>query len=174
MFDYWGLATLQPFGEATAVENLRRQDFDAYAPKFLELRVIRGRKVETASSLFQGYLFVRLTDRWRSIFGTRGVSGMIMDGDANAETAVPSRVRDREIEKLRAAEVDGVIILEPRVRARRKFAAGDQVMVRAGTAMEYKLGIFSGDARHDRMKVLFRMLGRETPVYVRESDLVAV
>lgn len=170
MFDYWALATVQPMREKLAAENLARQDFETYSPLVLEQRVVCGRKVECATPLFRGYMFVRLHDRWRSILGTRGVTGLMLD----ALEEVPVRIRESEIEKIRSAEIDGVIILEKKVRARRRFAEGDEVMVRQGLALESKIGIFSGDTRQDRMKVLFKMLGREVPIYVRESDLVAV
>jgi transcriptional antiterminator RfaH len=174
MFDYWALATLQPFGETIAVENCSQQGFESYSPICLGQKVIRGRKVEFASPLFPGYLFVKLTDRWRSLFGTRGITGLILDGDPTSECAVPMRIRTSEIARIRSAEVDGVIILEPRARARRRFARGDEVRTKAGTALENRLGVFSGETRQDRLKILFNMFGREVGVYVRESDLTAI
>lgn len=174
MFDYWALATLQPFGERLAVENCSQQGFEPYSPRCLDQRVVKGRKVEFEAPLFPGYLFVKLTDRWRSLFGTKGITGLILDGDPTSEFAVPMRIRTSEIARIRSAEVDGVIIIEPRARARRRFAKGDQVRTKAGTAMENRIGVVSGETRQDRLKILFGMFGREVGVYVRESDLTAI
>jgi hypothetical protein len=56
MCDYWGLATLLPFGEGLACEHLGRQGFELYSPNFLGLKVLLCREVETVSPLFPGYL----------------------------------------------------------------------------------------------------------------------
>jgi transcriptional antiterminator RfaH len=70
--------------EAVAVNHLQHQGFDAFLPR---LSVVRrhARKTETVSTpLFPGYVFVCLDlglHRWRSVNGTRGVTGLIMAGE---------------------------------------------------------------------------------------------
>ena len=80
----WYVVQTQVNGEAKAAENLRRQGYEAYLPRYLKRRR-HARKVDfTAKPLFPRYMFVAIdmaTQRWRSIQSTFGVSRLVTNGD---------------------------------------------------------------------------------------------
>ncbi len=161
----WYVVQTQPNGEAKAAENLRRQGYDIYLPRYLKRRR-HARKVDfVARPLFPRYMFVAFdvaTQRWRSIQSTSGVSRLVTNGDEPAavpEGVVPS-LRTRE-------DAKGFVSLD----AAPAFAPGDKVRVLAGAFMD-NAGLFNGMADHDRVTILLEMLGRQVRV-VLDADLVA-
>jgi transcriptional antiterminator RfaH len=161
----WYVVQTQTNGEAKAVENLRRQGFEIYLPRYLKRRR-HARKVDfIAKPLFPRYLFVAIdmeTQRWRSIQSTSGVSRLVTNGDEPA--AVPQGV----VRALRAREdAKGFVKLD----AAPAFAPGDKVRVLAGAFID-NAGLFNGMADHDRVSILLEMLGRQVRV-VLDADLVA-
>ena len=72
----WYVVNTQSHQEARADENLRRQGFYSWLPRFRRPRKHARRTDYVSAPLFPGYLFVRLdpeAERWRSINGTFGV-----------------------------------------------------------------------------------------------------
>ena len=102
----WYVVQTQVNGEAKAAENLRRQGYEIYLPRYLKRRR-HARKVDfTAKPLFPRYMFVAIdmaTQRWRSIQSTVGVSRLVTNGDEPA--AVPEGV----VRALKARE-DGRVL----------------------------------------------------------------
>jgi transcription antitermination factor NusG len=158
---FWGLVMTKPRCSAVAAENLMAQSFLVYDPQIAERVVSRGRVVLRKAQLFPGYLFVLITDQFRCISGTYGVIALVMNGDR------PSKIRTEELEKIRQQEIDGVVSLPERT----KFRMGQPVEAKSGVMIN-RVGIYAGDRKNDRVKVLYQMLGREAPVYVREQDLI--
>ena len=160
----WYVVQTQVNGEAKAAENLRRQGYGTYLPRYLKRRR-HARKVDfTAKPLFPRYMFVAIdiaTQRWRSVQSTVGVSRLVTNGDSPA--AVPEGV----VGALKAREdAKGFV----RMDARPAFAPGDKVRVLAGAFMD-NAGLFNGMADHDRVSILLDMLGRKVRV-VLDADLV--
>src|SRR5258707_8208915 len=115
----WYVAQTHPRAEAKAAEQLNRQGFHVYLPRFLKRRR-HARRIETvAAPLFPRYLFVTvdmMCQRWRSIHSTIGVSRLVCNGDD------PVPVADDVIETLRAREDEqGFVTL----RQRPRFALGE-------------------------------------------------
>jgi transcriptional antiterminator RfaH len=161
----WFVVQTQVNGEAKAAENLRRQGYQTYLPRYLKRRR-HARKVDfVAKPLFPRYMFVAVemgTQRWRSIQSTSGVSRLVTNGDEPA--AVPERV----VRALTAREdAKGFVKLD----AAPAFAEGDKVRVLSG-AFKDNAGLFNGMADHDRVSILLEMLGRKVRV-VLDADLVA-
>jgi transcriptional antiterminator RfaH len=161
----WYVVQTQVNGEAKAAENLRRQRYEIYLPRYLKPRR-HARKVDlTAKPLFPRYLFVAIdiaTQRWRSIQSTAGVSRLVTNGDDPA--ALPEGV----VRALKAREDSkGFVKLE----AAPAFTPGDKVRVLAGAFMD-NAGLFNGMADHDRVSILLEMLGRQVRV-VLDADLIA-
>ena len=72
----WFCFQMQPQLRETAAHNLTRQNFEPFFPSIL---LTRGKRSWT-EPMFRGYGFVRFNpaiDRWRSINGTYGVSGLL-------------------------------------------------------------------------------------------------
>ena len=151
-------------GEAKATQNLLRQGYDIYLPRFLKRRR-HARKVDfVARPLFPRYVFVAIdmtTQRWRSIQSTFGVSRLVCNGDN------PALVPEGVVRALRAREDDKGFI---KMDSRPEFAPGDKVRVLAGAFMD-NAGLFDGLADHDRVSILLDMLGRKVRVLL-DADLV--
>lgn len=160
----WYVVQTQVNCEAKAAENLRRQGYDIYLPRYLKRRR-HARKVDlVAKPLFPRYMFVAIdmaAQRWRSVQATIGVSRLVANGDEPA--VVPLGV----VRALRAREdAKGFFKLDAPA-----FAPGDKVRVCAGAFMD-NAGLFNGMADHDRVSILLEMLGRKVRVLL-DADLVA-
>ena len=161
----WYVVQTQVNGEAKAAQNLLRQGFEIYLPRYLKRRC-HARKVEfVAKPLFPRYMFVaidRAAQRWRSIQSTQGVSHLVCNGEEPA--AVPGGV----VGGLKAREDDRGFI---RMETTPAFAPGDKVRVLAGAFMD-SAGLFDGMGDHDRVAILLDLLGRKVRVHL-DVDLVA-
>ncbi len=161
----WYVVQTQVNGEAKAAQNLQRQGYDVYLPRYLKRRR-HARKMDfTAKPLFPRYMFVAIdmaTQRWRSIQSTFGVSRLVSNGD------YPAAVPDGVVGALKAREDDKGFV---RMDVGPAFAPGDKVRVLAGAFMD-SAGLFNGLADHDRVSVLLEMLGRKVRVLL-DADLVA-
>lgn len=161
----WYVVQTQVNGEAKAAQNLLRQGYEIYLPRYLKRRR-HARKVDFAAKpLFPRYMFVAVdmaTQRWRSIQSTFGVARLISNGDE------PAMVPEGVVAALRAREDEKGFV---RLEARPDFAPGDKVRVLAGAFMD-SAGLFNGMADHDRVSILLDMLGRKVRVLL-DADMVA-
>jgi transcriptional antiterminator RfaH len=161
----WYVVQTQVNGEAKAAQNLQRQGFDIYLPRYLKRRRHARRIDFVARPLFPRYMFVAIdiaTQRWRSIQSTFGVSRLVCNGDD------PAVVPDGVVFALKAREDDKGFV---KMDLRPSFAAGDKVRVLAGAFVD-NAGLFDGMADHDRVSILLEMLGRKVRVLL-DADLVA-
>ena len=161
----WYVVQTQVNREAKAAQNLLRQGYDIYLPRYLKRRR-HARKVDfTAKPLFPRYMFVAIdiaTQRWRSIQSTFGVSRLVSNGDD------PAMVPEGVVHALKAREDDKGFV---RLDVKPSFVAGDKVRVLAGAFMD-SAGLFNGLADHDRVSILLDMLGRKVRVLL-DADMVA-
>ncbi|OPY97889.1 transcriptional regulator [Bradyrhizobium sacchari] len=161
----WHVVQTQVNGEAKAAQNLLRQGYGIYLPRYLTRRC-HARKIDlVAKPLFPRYMFVaidRAMQRWRSIQSTQGVSHLVCNGEEPA--VVPSGV----VGALKAREDDRGFIRMERIPG---FAPGDKVRVLAGAFID-SAGLFDGIGDHDRVAILLDLLGRKVRVYLN-VDLVA-
>ncbi|TLG77595.1 transcriptional activator RfaH [Methylocystis sp. B8] len=161
----WYVVQTQVNGEARAAQNLLRQGYQVYVPRYLKRRR-HARKVDfIAKPLFPRYIFVAIdvtAHRWRSIQSTFGVSRLVTNGDD------PAMVPDGVISTIQAREDEKGFI---RLDSRPAFAPGDKVRVLAGAFMD-SAGLFNGIADNDRVSILLDMLGRKVRVLLN-AELVA-
>ena len=155
----WYAIQCQPHGEARAVLNLARQGFEAYFPRYLKTRRHARQMRTVVAPFFPRYLFVRLdltTQRWRSVNGTFGVSGLVGPSDC------PSRVPEGIIDALRAREDEKgfISVTHPAER----WKAGDPVRITGKNAFHGCSGLFEGLNDEDRVRVLLDLLGRKVRV----------
>lgn len=99
-----------PRMEAVAQAQLERQGFEAFFPRMWETRR-HARRTETVRAfMFPRYGFARFDpqlDRWRSINGTMGVSGLVMAHER------PQSVPHGVVEGMVAATTeDGITVLD--------------------------------------------------------------
>ncbi len=161
----WYVVQTQVNCEAKAAQNLHRQGYEAYLPRYLKRRRHARRVDFTAKPLFPRYMFVAIdvaAQRWRSVQSTIGVSRLVTNGDS------PALVPEGVVRALKAREdCRGFVKLD----ARPAFTPGDKVRVLAGAFMD-NVGLFNGMADHDRVSILLDMLGRKVRVLL-DADLVA-
>jgi transcriptional antiterminator RfaH len=160
----WYVVQTQVNRESMAAENLVRQGFEVYLPRYLKRRRHARRIDFTAKPLFPRYLFVAIdmaAQRWRSIQSTFGVARLVTNGDnpAMLPNGVLSAIRAREDGK-------GFITMN----SRPAFAPGDKVRVLAGAFADTS-AFFNGMADHDRVSILLDMLGRKVRVLLA-ADMV--
>jgi transcriptional antiterminator RfaH len=161
----WYVVQTQANSETKAVENLGRQGYETYLPRYLKCRR-HARKVDfVPKPLFPRYIFVAIdtaTQRWRSIQSTFGVSHLVTNGNE------PAMVPEGVVSALKAREdLKGFVKMD----ARPKFGTGDKVRVLAGAFMD-SAGLFDGMTDRNRVAILLDMLGRKVRVLL-DADLVA-
>lgn len=107
----WYVVQSQPHKETRAALNLERQGFGVFLPRYQKTIRHARRRHERLVPLFPRYLFVSLDlgrERWRSVFGTFGVSRLVTEG------FWPAPVPDGLVEDMIAAiEALGTVDLRP-------------------------------------------------------------
>lgn len=155
----WFVVYTHPREESVALENLARQGFETYWPRYRKRSSHARRVTEVAASLFPRYLFVSFDcarNGWRAIRSTRGVADLVQQGSK------PVPVPGRLIDDIRAREdASGFVLL------------GHQIELTRGQAIEIESPAFRGHhlifetkKDSDRVVALLRLLGREFEVEV--------
>ncbi|MEL7446929.1 MAG: transcriptional activator RfaH [Pseudomonadota bacterium] len=161
----WYVAGVLPNKETLAVQQLGRQDFTAFCPKFLKTVSHARKKTTKAIPLFPGYLFVSLDldrDRWRSVDGTVGLTRLVRFGDT------PMPVRGGFADQLwNNADRSGL------VEFREQLVLGDRVRA-IGGAFDNQIGELVGLPDQDRVIALMTMLGRKVPVTLDQRSVMKV
>lgn len=152
----WYAVHTRPQAEVKAFENLLRQGYQAYLPRY-RTRVSHARRKEIVlRPLFPRYLFAgvdRAAMRWRPIMSTFGVCDVVRSGDE------PAPVAPEIIEGLREGESSGAF---DRLSPGRFLQLGDPVRVNTG-AFEQMIGRLVELRDQDRVVVLLELLGRTVP-----------
>lgn len=94
----WFVVYTKARQERVAVENLARQNFEAYCPNIAITKRRKGQLISLIEPFFPRYIFLRFnlkSDNWAPIRSTRGVSNLVrFEG-------VPKQVPLRLIQALR-------------------------------------------------------------------------
>jgi len=159
----WHVVQTRPRSENTAALHLQRQGFEIYLPRYLKRRS-HARKVDfVPAPLFPQYVFVAvdlLTQRWRSVNSTVGVTRLICHGQLPVE--VPRSVVDG---------LRGRHDAEGFVRQHRDvLMPGQRIRVRDGAFSDF-LGSFESMNDGERVAVLLDLLGRKVRV-VMSADVI--
>jgi len=149
----WIVINTRPHAEHTALENLRRQAFDAYCPMLRKRRRHARSTNVVLRPLFPGYLFSRPgahARRWRPMLSTYGVRNVVRAGEE------PSLIDHGFIASLKAREIDGAI-----VRPARPYEIGQRVQIAGGPFDGIVTTIIDLD-EEERVVVLLEVLKRAT------------
>jgi len=155
----WYAVYTQPRGEAIAAENLARQEFDVFSPRYLKRRS-HARKVQTVPApLFPRYIFVAFNADeagWRVIRSTRGVIDLVRGGQE------PAPVPDAIIEEIRKRQDEnGYVVLARHI----KLGRGDKIRIEGGPFASYE-AIFETMRDNERVVALLSLMGRQVLVNV--------
>jgi transcriptional antiterminator RfaH len=146
----WLVASTHQDGEFEARRELAKQGYEVEMPMMKTPRNRLG--VSRAVPLFEGYVFVRETERWWSIRGTRGVAHLLMSCER------PAVLADDELQFFLSVSVDDFgYYVDPVMKM---FKRGDAAIPRSGrfAGLEGKLTELDRDGRTE---MLFSLLGRE-------------
>jgi transcriptional antiterminator RfaH len=149
----WYAVYTQPHAETKALENLLRQGYAAYLPRYRTWISHARRRRMVLRPLFPRYLFAgveRSSMRWRPMLSTTGVTDVIRTADEPIPVPpeIITAVRERE-------NVGAFDRLEPRHSLR----LGELVRVTTG-AFEDMVGRLVELRDQDRVVVLLELLGR--------------
>jgi transcriptional antiterminator RfaH len=155
----WYAVYTQPRGEAIAAENLLRQQFEIFYPRYLKRRS-HARKVETVPApLFPRYIFITFNaddPSWRVVRSTRGVIDLVRNGQD------PAPVPESIIEEIRRRQdEDGYVILARHI----KLGRGDKIRIEGGPFAAYE-AIFETMRDNERVVALLSLMGRQVLVNV--------
>jgi transcriptional antiterminator RfaH len=161
----WYVAVTQLHGEARAEENLVRQGFPVYLPRYRRTRRHARKTDVVLRPLFPRYLFVGLDltrDRWRSVQSTFGVQGLVFSGEhpGAIPAAVVDAIREREGE-------DGLVQMGAPA-----IPGGTRIRILDGI-FEDTVGVFERVADKQRVAVLLQLLGREVLALLPNESVAA-
>lgn len=159
----WYVVFTKPRQEARAQEQLERQGFEIYAPRYPRLKP--GSMTASIEPMFPRYLFLRPTHLEQSLAvvrSTLGVSNLVRFG------LDPARVRAEVVEKIRALEAEQMA--QP-LASQYPYQAGDRVRIEAGPLQGLE-GLVEAVAEK-RVMVLMSFLGRESSVTIAPEHLCA-
>ncbi len=163
----WFVVHTRAHGEQRAYENLCRQGFDAWLPRYRKKRRHAGRLETVLRPLFPRYLFVSVdlaAERWRAILSTFGVAGLVGAVDG------PEPVPDGVVNALRArADADGCFTLHRAATMK----PGQPVRIGAGPFQDIE-GIFQAPSDAERVVILLQLMGRTVSITVPASDIDAL
>ena len=164
---YWHVVYTQPRNEMLACEQLERQGFEVFLPRYLKRRS-HARVVDMVPApLFPRYLFTAFDDRatgWRVVRSTRGIVDLVRSGHGLAW--VPEIVID---ELRRRRDGQGFVLLARQL----DLGRGQRIRIDSG-AFAACDAIFEAHTDDDRVKVLLSLLGREVVVDVPIAAVVPV
>lgn len=161
----WYVVETKPHAERIAAENLARQGFESYLPRYLKRRS-HARKVEhVPAPLFPRYLFVTFDEnaQWRPISSTIGVLRLICRGDS------PLPLPGRVVDEIRAREAEDGLV---RIAETPAFRAGDRVRVASGP-LEDQVGLFRCADDQKRVILLLDIMGRQVVLRMAADQVEA-
>lgn len=165
MIDWYAVYT-QPNAEIKALDNLLRQGYAAYLPRYrTQVRHARRREI-VLRPLFPRYLFAgidRAVMPWRPILSTFGVVDIVRAG------AEPTPVAAEIVAAIRERENSGAF---DRLSSRQSLRLGAMVRVTTG-AFEDMVGKLIELRDQDRIVVLLQLLGRAVPAQLH-TEVVEV
>ena len=159
----WFAVHTRPRMDRLAGLNLARQGFATFSPAVVKT-VRHARRFRTIQApLFPGYIFVTLDlarDRWRSVNGTYGVTGMVMSG------GLPAQVPPGVVEALMAVSAESGLM-----RFEHALAAGQKVRILAGPFANFIATLEEIDDA-GRVRLLLAMMGSHVSIAATSGMLI--
>jgi transcriptional antiterminator RfaH len=151
----WIVVATHPHREAFAIENLERQDYEAYCPMILKRTRHARRTYDVRRPLFPSYIFLSMTSGdWHPVLGTYGVRTVLRNGDR------PAILPPGFVENLRACEIAGVIC-----KPEERLKPGQVVTINGGQ-LDGLIGRIIQIRDRDRVLLLLDMLNQKAKVHV--------
>ena len=155
----WYVVHTKPRQELRALENLQKQNYEAFCPMISIEKVRRGKLAKVVEPLFSRYIFIRLdttNSNWSPISYTLGVSKIVRFG------SYPTPVHDSLIDLLISHDGD---VQE------RLFTDGDEVQFAEGP-LKGLSGVFKQHDGEMRAMVLIELMSQPQLIKVDTHTLV--
>jgi transcriptional antiterminator RfaH len=152
----WYLVYSKPRQERVALDNLSRQNYQAFLPMIRLRRKRQGRYAWVTEAMFPRYLFIKLsdkTDNWGPIRSTIGVAGLVRFGGR------PAKVPADLVSALETNEAGIWELPAPDLKA------GDRVRICEGPMAGYE-GIFQNRSGKERVTLLLDVVSQAARVEV--------
>lgn len=154
----WYLIQCKSRQEERAEENLARQGYSCFRPKYLRERFSQGKRSQVKESLFPGYLFIQLDflDNWSPLRSTRGVLRIVAFGNQ------PLAVESSLVEELKLREQQALGGLE--------LVSGEIVQILEGPFAELQAIYLRMDG-DERVVLLLNLLQRQQQITLPRSGI---
>jgi transcriptional antiterminator RfaH len=157
---FWGCLQIEHRRVQLALSYLALKQFETYYP-CIQIQRRVGRNIGPRTEpLFRGYSFVRIFEQWHEAHWAPGVISLILDGER------PARVPDQIIDRIKAQEVNGLVVL-PKVPGLKR---GDKVQITQGP-FNTRLAIYQGMRSGQRVEVLLMLFGGQQRVELPKADV---
>ena len=160
----WYLVYCKARQEESAASGLEEQGYTVYLPKFKARRRRSQGMVDVVQPLFPRYLFVSVRDKEQSISPVQHTAGVSKLVRFNADyEPVPQGM----IEALQARadpETGFHQLTAPNLKQ------GDSVRIEAGAFAGIE-GVFEARSGHDRVTILFELMGRQVRTEIAIEEL---
>lgn len=157
----WYVVETLPQKEVCAAENMKRQGFEVFFPRFRKVRNHARKRETILAPVFPGYMFTRLdlkADRWVAINSTRGVKRLVgFDGGRPQE--VDPEVMEALLDRCEHGVMSQMV---------ERLNPGDSVRVNTGPLADLVGTIESLDSK-GRVNLLFQILGSPRVITVPRS-----
>lgn len=162
----WYVAHTKARQEQLALDNLLRQGYSVYLPRYKRLKRVRDQQEMLFEPMFPRYIFVQPSSEQHSlapIRSTLGVTNIVRFGN------IPAVVSIDVMNRIRAFEAERNNMGERQISP---FKEGVQVRIAAGPFAGLE-GLIS-DVSNQRVVVLMQLLTKETRVSVSHHQLQVV
>jgi transcriptional antiterminator NusG len=151
--------------------NLEGRIYEVEIPMEDVTEIKSGRRVTVKRKVFPGYVMVRAEmddEVWAAIRNTPGITSFVGAGSK------PTPLSRREVETMLAFKTPEKLKTTATRRPAHGFEIGDTVQVKEGPLADFSGQISEINADQMKLKVLFNIFGRETPVELDFSQVTKI
>lgn len=161
MAQRWYVANTKPRLEQYAAENLMRQGFGVFYPRYLKTIVKNSKPIRVVLPLYPSYIFVLFDlqkDHWTKIYGTRGVVQLLCASEDRVSPVPCGFVEDL----MKTCGKDGYISIDLEAKLIEDYAVGSQLEVVDGP-FKGNIGVCAGSAG-GRVRLFMTLLSRQVKI----------
>ncbi|WP_035389076.1 transcription termination/antitermination protein NusG [Ferrimicrobium acidiphilum] len=151
--------------------NLDERIYEVEIPMEDVAEIKNGKRVSVRRKVFPGYVMVRADmddEVWTAIRNTPGITSFVGSGSK------PTPLSKREVESMLAFKTPEEMRTATVRKPTHGFDIGDTVQVKEGPLADFSGQISEINADQMKLKVLFNIFGRETPVELDFSQVTKI
>ncbi|WP_298212055.1 transcription termination/antitermination protein NusG [Ferrimicrobium sp.] len=151
--------------------NLDERIYEVEIPMEDVAEIKNGKRVSVRRKVFPGYVMVRADmddEVWTAIRNTPGITSFVGSGSK------PTPLSKREVESMLAFKTPEEMRTTTVRKPAHGFEIGDTVQVKEGPLADFSGQISEINADQMKLKVLFNIFGRETPVELDFSQVTKI